>query len=230
MTRLPLPVREALAGALALAFPVECAGCGAVDVTLCGLCRATLAPSVRRQRLETGLPVWSGLAFEGVAARVVRALKEDGRTALARDLAPALLGAVVAGLDDHAAEAARGVTLVPLPTSRAAFRRRGYRVVELVAHRAGVHVEPLLHGVRGTADQRGLGRDERRRNVAGSLSAPPSVGLRVMILDDVVTTGATLAEAERALRHAGADVVGAATIAATTRRGERGVNTLRTHA
>jgi predicted amidophosphoribosyltransferase len=164
--------------------------------------------------------VWSGLAFEGVPARVVRGLKEDGRTGLARAVAPALRAAVDAALSAASGDP-RGVgriVLVPIPTSRSAFRRRGYRVVELVARRAGLRTERLLTVGRVAADQRGLDREARRRNVADSLCARPAAGLRIVVIDDVVTTGATLEEAARALRASGAEVIGAATIAATARR------------
>jgi predicted amidophosphoribosyltransferase len=149
-----------------------------------------------------------------VAARVLRALKEDGRTGLARALAPAL-AAAVAALD------APGAVVVPVPSSRAALRRRGYRVAELLARRAELAPVRALRSVRTVADQRGLGRAQRRENVAGSLRAVRGnvlTGRDVVIVDDVVTTGATLAEAARALRAAGARVVGAATVAATPRR------------
>jgi len=211
-------VRAAFAEALALVLPVTCAGCDEPDVTLCETCRDQLRPRVSRS--GRGLRVWSGLSFEGVSARVVRALKEDGRTGLARDLAPALRAAVDAAVDAASVDP-RGVgriVLVPIPTSRSAFRRRGYRVVELVAHRAGLRTERLLTFARVAADQRGLDREARRRNVANSLRARHAAGLRIVVIDDVVTTGATLEEAARALRSSGAEVIGAATIAATARR------------
>jgi predicted amidophosphoribosyltransferase len=217
-------VRDALADALALVLPVRCAGCDEPDVSLCETCGDALRPGVVRTRLD--VPVCSGLPFEDVTARVVRALKEEGRTGLARALAPALRAAVDAALGSAGGSrslsagevSGRDVLLVPVPTSRAAYRRRGYRVVELVARRAGLRCTPLLSVARATADQRGLGREARGRNVAGSLRARDAAGLRVIVLDDVVTTGATLAEAVRALRAGGAHVVGAATIAATARR------------
>lgn len=202
-------VRRALADALALLLPVDCAGCGAADVALCEACAAALTPVVER-RSAGGTDVWAGLPFDGVCARVIRTLKGDGRTGLARALAPALRSAV------EAAGPYDAVAVVP--TSRAAFRRRGYRVGDLLARRAGLRGGPLLRVVRATADQRGLARDARRRNVAGSLRAVEVAGLRVLIVDDVVTTGATLAEAARALREAGATVVGAAVVAATPSR------------
>jgi predicted amidophosphoribosyltransferase len=217
--QLLLAVRAALRDALALVLPVECAGCDEPDIGLCDECTAALLPLPRRQELVgtgpgEGLAVWSGLDFDGIPSRVIRALKEGGRTGLARALAPALASAFAASGD-------QGVVIVPIPTSRAAFRRRGYRVVELVAARAGLRVVRLLRHTRRTADQRGLDHTRRRDNVAGSLRARDAAGLRVLVLDDVVTTGATLAEAARALRAAGAEVVGAVTIAATPRRSER---------
>lgn len=217
------PVRTALAEALALALPVVCAGCGDPDVALCETCRGMLHPAVTYRTLSSGLAVFSGLRFDGVPARVLRALKEEGRTSLARALAPALAAAATAG------GGASADAVAVLPSSRAAMRRRGYRVPELLARRAGLPPAKLLVVARATADQRALGRDERGRNVAGSLRARDAVGLRVLIVDDVVTTGATLDEAARALRAAGATVLGAATVAATPLRGRGSGGAFRTH-
>lgn len=218
---LALAVRSALRDALTLVLPVWCAGCDEPDVELCEECTAALEPAPRVRTLSGGdapdLDVWSGLSFDGIPGRVVRALKEDGRTGLARALAPAMAAAAAAAVAVHDPDA----LVVPVPTSRAAFRRRGYRVVELVAARAGLQVERLLVATRRTADQRGLDEDARHVNVAGSLGSQDAAGRRVIVLDDVVTTGATLLEAARALRMAGADVVCGVTIAATPRRSER---------
>ncbi|HET6299944.1 ComF family protein [Microbacterium sp.] len=204
---------RSLADASAVLFPVSCAGCDEPDVALCDACRGALAPTVTRDRLASGLAVWSGLAFQGVAARVIRALKEEGRTGLARPLAVPLRGALI----EAAATVGAIDALVPVPTSRAAYRRRGFRVPELVARRTGVRTERLLAPARRTADQRGLGIEARRANVSGSMRARDIGARRVLVLDDVVTTGATLDEAARALRTAGADVVGGVCVARTPR-------------
>jgi predicted amidophosphoribosyltransferase len=108
--------------------------------------------------------------------------------------------------------------VVPVPSSRAAFRRRGYAVTDLLARRAGATPRRLLVPGRAGLDQRGLGRQERARNVGGTLRARRAEGMRVVVVDDVVTTGATLDEAVRVLRRAGADVVGAAAVATTPLR------------
>ncbi|MCR2816136.1 ComF family protein [Microbacterium jiangjiandongii] len=208
MIPLPPAVRGALADALSLAFPTWCAGCDLPDTPLCAPCRAHLVPEPRR-RTAGGLEIWSGLSFEGVTARVLRAFKEDGRTSLARALAPALAAALGA-CDPHAA-------VVPVPASPASVRRRGYRPVELIARRAGAQPHRLLQLARATSDQRGLTRGARSANVAGSMTTRGDVDLPVVLVDDVVTTGATLAEAARALRAGGVHVVGAATVAFTAR-------------
>lgn len=202
--------RAAMAEALALAFPVSCAGCGRVDASLCESCRGMLRPAVTRRTLPSGLVANAGLEFADVPARVLRALKQEGRTGLAPALAPALAAAVDAAPPFDA--------VVVVPTSRAAMRRRGFRVPELLARRAGLVPSRLLAASRVISDQRLLGREDRGRNVAGSLRGRDAAGLRVLVVDDVVTTGATLEEAARALRAAGATVVGAATVAATPLR------------
>jgi predicted amidophosphoribosyltransferase len=204
-------VRHALADALTFVLPIDCAGCGAADVALCASCRNALR-AAPRERSVAGVRVASALDFDGVAARVLRAVKEEGRTSLLRVLGPAVREAA-AGLASGAE-----VVVVPVPTSRAAMRRRGYRVAELLARRAGWHPIRGLRVVRRTADQRRLGRDERRRNVEGSMAARGLDGCRVLIVDDVVTTGATLAEAARAVAVGGGEVIGAVTAAATARR------------
>jgi len=206
-------VARACNGALALLLPVWCAGCDAPDVVLCGRCRDVLIPRVRRRPLAAGLAVCSALPFEGVPARILRALKEDGRTALARPLGFALAAAVAAALPSGAGD----IAVVPIPSSRRAFRRRGYDVTRLLVRRGGLQPFGALTTSGSALDQRGLGRAARADNVAGTMHARGVEGAEVIVVDDVVTTGATLREAVRALTAGGARVLGAATAAATAR-------------
>ncbi|WEK13823.1 MAG: phosphoribosyltransferase family protein [Candidatus Microbacterium phytovorans] len=211
---MPLPpaVRDAALDALALLFPVWCAGCDRPDRALCDGCREALVADGRATvpvaALDAGVTVVAAYEFDGVTARVIRALKEEGRTGLAAPLGAALRR----HLPIDAA-------VVPVPSSRAAMRRRGYAPVELIVRGAGRRPLRLLSPARATSDQRGLDRRARAENVIGAFRARgPAAGQRVVVVDDVVTTGATLAEAVRALREAGADVVGGVAVAATPRR------------
>lgn len=219
MPALPESVRDALSGALSLLLPVWCAGCDAPDVVLCGECRRTLAAEAAAagppRTLHGGLRVHAAVEFSGVAARTIRAFKEEGRTALAGPLGAALAVSAAAALT----AASDDVVLVPVPSSRAAYRRRGHHIAELLARRAGLPVARMLRVHAPTADQRLLGRTERAANVSGSMRARGAAGAAVIVVDDVVTTGATLVEAARALRAGGARVLGAATVASTTRTG-----------
>jgi predicted amidophosphoribosyltransferase len=214
-------VRPALSDALTFLLPIDCAGCDAPDESLCARCAAALDGPAVHGSLPTcvgEVPLRSAVTFDGVAARVLRAIKEDGRTALTTSFA--------AGVRAECERIAPDAVLVPLPTSRAAFRRRGYRVPELLVRRTGLPFARALRPARRTADQRGLGREERATNVDHSLRAADATARRVIVVDDVVTTGATLAEAVRALHEAGAVVLGAVTAAATPRHPTRRVSPL----
>lgn len=197
--------------ALAFLLAASCPGCDRPGTLLCEGCRMLLSPQPQVLSTPAGLPVRAAMAYEGVAARSIRRLKEDGATMLARPL-----GRAVAGI---LAETARDAVIVPVPTSRAAFRRRGFRVPELLVRHAGFDSRRVLRPARRTVDQRGLDRDARARNVADSMHARQGGAPHgdVVLFDDVVTTGATLDEAARALRAVGMRPVGAVALAATPR-------------
>ncbi len=114
-----------------------------------------------------------------------------------------------------------------------ALRRRGYDPVMRLALAAGCRpVRGALVHVRDVRDSAALSASDRAGNIEGAISVPPSMraalrGCTVVLLDDVVTTGATLAECARALRAAGAIVPSAAVVAATRRRSAGAASRLR---
>jgi predicted amidophosphoribosyltransferase len=161
-------------------------------------------------------------AYSDVVRRALVAHKERGRLDLSGPLGAALA---------TAAQAFRPEVIVTAPSSRASRRARGYDHVARLAGRAsrelgGVPVVGALCPVRRTGDQSELDAGGRAANLAGALGVraaalPRLSGRRVLVVDDLMTTGATLAECARALRVAGVEPVGAAVVAATVRRAVR---------
>ncbi|HVF04561.1 MAG TPA: phosphoribosyltransferase family protein, partial [Frankiaceae bacterium] len=223
---------------LDLLLPRTCPGCrcplpsssrgaggrrvGGRRAVLCARCAAALAAPPARavpRPCPPGLPVvWAAAVYEPPVRDVVVAHKERGRLALSAPLAWALARSAVR---------LRPEALVWVPSRRAAVRARGYDHARRLAVRAarvlGVPAVPALLVVRSVSDQAGLSAAGRAANLSGAFRADPRHaaslrGRRVVVVDDVMTTGATLAEAARALRAAGVDVAGAAVVAAGARR------------
>jgi predicted amidophosphoribosyltransferase len=170
-------------------------------------------PEVTPRQGPAAVRVYTALRYERVVRRVILQLKEHGRTDAAIALSAPLAAAIAAALD-----AAPAAALVPIPPSRAAYRRRGYDPVRLLLRSAGLRPERLLARGRRTGIQKSLGVEERAQNLRGAFVAVRHLeGRRVILVDDVLTTGATLGEAARAIRAAGGEVCGAATLAYTPR-------------
>lgn len=201
--------------ALALVLPVDCAGCGAPDRGVCAECNAALAPAPEPAP-RPGVDAWAGVAYAGVAAGAIRSFKDEGRTDAAPALAPALRAALAAAC--ASLDGASGLELAVVPSTAAARRERGYDPVRLLVRRAGFRPASVLRA-HDRADQAGLDREARRANAEGSLApTAPLHGRRFILVDDVVTTGATLADAARAIRSAGGSVEAIAVLAHTPRR------------
>ncbi|MDF1606341.1 phosphoribosyltransferase family protein [Nocardioides sp. YIM 152315] len=215
----------------------RCAGCGRSGRVLCPACADALPVGA--------VPAWPdpvppGLAtpfaageYAGVVRDLLLGHKERRLLGLRDPLARLLVQAVRAALAD---QPPGPVVLVPVPSRRGTARARGHDPTLRITTRAArllrrsgadVAVAPVLRSRTGVLDQAGLDAAARAVNLAGSMHCP-AAGLRalaarrtrarVVVCDDVVTTGATLREAQRALEAVGLEVVAVAAVAATRRR------------
>jgi predicted amidophosphoribosyltransferase len=166
-----------------------------------------------------GVDVWAAGPYAGGLRRALIAYKERGRVELGGPL-----GALLADAVATAAAGARGAYpvgpyLVPVPSSRRAARERGgdhvLRLARSAGRRTGLPVAPVLALTRAVRDSAGLGREARAANLAGAFAAAGAPGRCAVLVDDIVTTGAPLREARRALLRAGWAGAVAAVVAAT---------------
>jgi predicted amidophosphoribosyltransferase len=217
----------------------RCVGCERPGRVLCTPCRDALEP---RSRPAWPTPVppglrapWAAAPYDGTVRALVLGHKEHRQLALAGPLGDLLAQAVTGLLADVGPDPGR-VVLVPVPSRPSSTRARGHdptatitRIAAAVLRTRGLDVRrvALLRTRRGLADQAGLDAAGRAANLAGALRAHPAGVARLaragrpvhlVVTDDVITTGATAAEAQRALAAVGLPPLGVAAVAATTRR------------
>lgn len=160
---------------------------------------------------------------------LITAHKEEQALQLTRLLGDLLAGCISYVADVGGLRRSDPLILVAVPSARAALRRRGFDATAALGRQAArrlrgddahVRMAELLVQRRGTLDQAGLGAAERQANLRGSVQLRRRRLPRdpVILIDDVVTTGASLTEAARVLREADVPLIGACTVAATQRR------------
>ena len=148
------------------------------------------------------MTVHSALLYTPTASKIILAAKESGQKGADELIIKAII---------HALESSKVVTdlsrLVPVPSSKTSLRRRGRSfIVDLVwqiSHQTGIQVLDCLQLSRPVLDQSGLHRDQRASNLSGAFSLTSHARGELIVIDDVVTTGATLREAFRAVNSQG---------------------------
>jgi len=199
-------------GFLELVFPRRCLGCGVPRQDLCRSC----VKDLRLQNFQSScgsVPVFSSTQYGSKAGHVLLAAKEDG-VKKADDI---LLAALAHSL--HCAIRASGIrpALVPIPHSKQALRRRGRNFVGEITDRLaameGLPVRNIIRHNRSVSDQSLLDATSRLGNLSGAMSVIRHCGrpCEVFVVDDLITTGATVGEAVRTLEKGGFHVVAAVT-------------------
>ena len=234
-------VRGIAEGATELVWPTRCVGCDMPGELVCDECRDGLPWICQRWACPTcGAPfghltctecgrdwetraVVCAMGFEGTAARMVTCLKDAHELRLASVMAMAMLTALEeasawSGTDGQPRYDPAIVDAVCfVPATSAAFSRRGFDHMDLVSRALCAETGLSLHDVlvrEHARDQRILGREERSANLGGSMRVTDEVaGMRLLLLDDVVTTGASVREATRTLLSRGALSVTACALA-----------------
>ena len=218
----PAPPGHELAASLAeLVWPTRCVGCGMPGELLCDECRETLPWIDQRWAcpmcgapygwltctacdMDWEMSVTCALGYEGAVRGMVRLLKDAHELRLV----PYLARAMARALGEAKAPLSETDAICFVPATAEAYARRGFDHMELVSRElsrlVGLPVADVLARA-PAADQRSLGREGRAANLAGSVVVVDDVaGMRLLLADDVVTTGASMRACARALKARGA--------------------------
>ena len=194
-----------------LIFPIRCFGCNKIGLSICSTCRREWHPHYYLTHVSS-LKVHSAIIYSPTASKILLAAKENGikgaDVLIVESIIHVLSQADFSDLD---------IALVPIPSSRLSKRRRGrgfiIDIVGQIAQQTSLPVINALELARPVRDQSGLHSAQRAKNMNRAMRLRAGVIPRadLVLIDDVVTTGATLREAARALTAAGCHVIGSVT-------------------
>lgn len=199
-----------------LIFPSRCISCKTLGDSICVECRIFWRHKLHRTTVSRPekILVYSSIQYSDVATKIVLAAKESSIKSADILVAEAISYSLREWLREEWID-----SLIPIPSRKSASRKRGRQFMEEIAHlisnESGHRVAPVLNHSRTVRDQSDLNAQQRWNNLDGSMVVtgnPLGLG-KVLVVDDLVTTGATLSEAARALRYAGIEVIGAVTAA-----------------
>lgn len=191
-----------------LIFPTRCYGCDRLGISICTECRREWIPHYYRTHIDE-LKVHSAFLYTTTASKIILAAKENSIKGADELLVEAIIHVLnKAKLDSQTFQ------LVPIPSSKSTQRRRGRSfivdITQQVSERFEIPINDCLQIIRRVADQSGLSKSQRVSNLDGAFALKSGAVVRgdLILIDDVVTTGATLREAARALNSQGFHAVG----------------------
>jgi predicted amidophosphoribosyltransferase len=193
-------------------FPSRCLGCGQLGLEICSLCRKNWHPHIYRQwsqHLPT-FPIYSAVTYSPIAGKVLLAAKENNLVIADQLIYKALGHSLTFALREIG-----GDFLIPIPSRRSVARSRGRQFIAALTYQlsaeTGLPAYENLEHTRRVRDQSSLDAKSRFHNLDGSMKSLNFLSGKAIVIDDLVTTGATLQEAVRALRDRGIEVAAAVT-------------------
>ena len=217
-------MRKSLYPLLDLIYPKRCPGCHKPAVSICESCKIFWEkPPISIKLSKNSVSVLSVVSvaqYRNEVRAVLLAYKEDGEREAGKILTEALLQAR-RGISKHLV-----CVFVPIPSNPKSVRRRGrdfmLDLCNQVAIQSGDKVLSIIKVNRDVQDQSKLSEKERSQNLVGAFDCAPKnlkllAKFPIILVDDLLTTGATLREAQRALRQRGVIPIGAITAAHTAR-------------
>lgn len=193
-------------------FPSRCLGCGQLGLEICSLCRKNWHPHIYRQwsQHQPTFPIYSAVTYSPIAGKVLLAAKENNLVIADQLIYKALSHSLTFALREIG-----GDFLIPIPSRRSVARSRGRQFIAALAHQlsaeTGLPAYENLEHTRRVQDQSSLDAKSRFHNLDGSMKSLNFLSGKAIVIDDLVTTGATLQEAVRALRDRGIEVAAAVT-------------------
>jgi predicted amidophosphoribosyltransferase len=195
-----------------LIFPSRCISCSTLGLDICSQCRRYWHPHIYRSWSHSAphFPIYSSVPYSPIAGKVILAAKENGLSSADKLITSALLHAL-----RHCIVEQGAAVLVPIPSRKSVARLRGRQFISDLSHQlsveSGLPVNENLRHIRSVRDQSSLDAKSRFINIEGALISQKFFSGRAFLIDDLVTTGATLNEAARALREKGIEVAAAVT-------------------
>jgi predicted amidophosphoribosyltransferase len=203
-------------------FPSRCIGCSRLGISICSECRKQWHPHFYHRAINFNgevFPVFSAIQYSPIASRVLLSAKESQLKAADQLIVNGIVHPLKLFINRYGP-----ATLISIPSRKSANRKRGRNFLQEITAAVALEVDlpyqsPLTH-IRKVRDQSQLNLVDRSENISGAFSVAPdfmsqicagNTGPKIIVIDDLITTGATLAEAIRALRTAGFTVLGAVT-------------------
>jgi predicted amidophosphoribosyltransferase len=195
-----------------LIFPSRCIGCSALGLDICSQCRRYWHPHIYRSWSHKAphFPIYSAISYSPIAGKIILSAKENGLLAADKLIVSALHHALRYCISEKGP-----ATLVPIPSRKSVARLRGRQFISDLSQQltveTGLPINENLSHTRSVRDQSSLDAKSRFTNIDGALTSHKFFSGKAILVDDLITTGATLNEAARALRVQGIEVAAAVT-------------------